>query len=193
MIALYKAFLDELSAEQYEAEYSKQPEWKKKHIDSFGSSTDKKRTLAGLVLLRRGVKELFGKENYSVAANRNGKPVLPFCRFSISHSGNLAVCAFGENEIGVDAERLRQIKPREKYKLFDEREAAYVNAGGAELAHRFFEIWTKKEAYVKMIGGVLADVADVCTISDELKNISFHTDYFENYVISVCESTVLAL
>ena len=42
---------------------------------------DKKRTLAGRFLLKNMIKEIYGREDFSLVFNENGKPLLDFCFF----------------------------------------------------------------------------------------------------------------
>ena len=46
---------------------------------------DRKRTLAGRYLLKKMIKEIYGREGFELSYNENGKPELDFCFFSISH------------------------------------------------------------------------------------------------------------
>ncbi|QIB69177.1 4'-phosphopantetheinyl transferase superfamily protein [Aminipila butyrica] len=70
--------------------------------------------------------------------------------FSISHSGELWVCLVAEVEVGVDIQVPKPL-PYEKLakRFFTETEAAYIRQGGLEA---FFQVWTRKEAYVKYTG-----------------------------------------
>ena len=79
---------------------------------------DTKRTLAGRILLKKMIKRLYGKEDFKLCYNENGKPLCDFCYFNISHSGDYAVCAVSEREIGVDTEQMLGFKKRERYMLF---------------------------------------------------------------------------
>ena len=88
-----------------------------------------------------------------------GKPYLPahpeIC-FSLSHSGNLTLCACGSRPVGVDIE---WIKPRQnqlpRYALTALEYAQYLEDGGGWPA--FYRRWTRKEAWCKYTGRGLAD------------------------------------
>lgn len=70
--------------------------------------------------------------------------------FNISHSQNLWVCGVSNQPVGVDVEFVRHrnySKLMEKY--FDQQEKIYVAKHGVE---SFFDIWTFKEAYSKLLG-----------------------------------------
>lgn len=150
---------------------------------------DKKRTLAGRLLLREMIKELYGREEFTVGFNENGKPILDFCNFSISHSGDIVVCAVSDFPIGVDIEQIKGFKKRERYMLFTPPENEYVNESDSE--NRFFTLWTRKEALIKARGGIIADAskAELVTADFELKDnydgFSLKTEIADGYVLSV--------
>jgi 4'-phosphopantetheinyl transferase len=80
----------------------------------------------------------------------------PAICFSLSHSGDLALCAVAEGrEIGVDVERIRPVS------AWREIAGRYFSAGenlalrslaGDQAGEAFFRGWTRKEAYSKALG-----------------------------------------
>ena len=71
---------------------------------------------------------------------------------SISHSGGLCLAAVSDSEIGADL----QLSDREERRMlalagryFSPDELVYVNESPAD---RFYEIWCKKESYLKYTG-----------------------------------------
>lgn len=83
--------------------------------------------------------------------NQNGKPYLtdyPKLYVNISHSGDWAMCAVSDREVGVDIQQHKNIRKGFAKRFFTEEERAYI----ADSKERFFEVWTKKEAYVKAVG-----------------------------------------
>ncbi len=113
-------------------------------------------------LLRKAV-GMYNKENnlgYSdleinkgeILKNEKGKPYFKsvFIHYSISHSRNLWICAVGENQVGIDIQNIKSAKTIEVAKrFFADQESEYVEQNGDE---SFFEIWTRKEAFVKYMG-----------------------------------------
>ena len=152
---------------------------------------DRKRTLAGRYLLKKMIKELYGREEFSLEFNENGKPYLDFCFFSISHSGDFAVCAVSDCPVGVDIERMKSFKQRERYMLFTQRESEYVNK--SDSPNRFYTLWTRKEAYVKAKGGVIADAAKTELVTPDFKlkdkydGFGFKTEKSDGYILSAAE------
>ena len=108
-------------------------------------------------------------ERFTIERQTKGKPYfkdMPDLHFSVSHSGDLFVCAFSELPVGVDiqeykkrpdeAERCRKIANR--FFHFDE-----IDALDADTVSAFYNIWTAKEAYVKYTGdGIDGDFSAFC-------------------------------
>lgn len=82
-----------------------------------------------------------------------GKPYFENCdiKFSLSHSGQMWMCAYSDNEIGVDIQEMKETASWEKIadRHFKSNEKAYVELWGID---GFFEIWSSKEAFGKMTG-----------------------------------------
>jgi len=88
-----------------------------------------------------------------------GKPTLEGIdglHFNASHSGTLLVCAVtAAGPVGVDIERLRPMPDARNIagRFFSTAEAQRVLAAPPEaIDARFFEIWTRKEAFLKATG-----------------------------------------
>ena len=152
-----------------------------------------KRTLAGRFLLTKMIKEIYGRENFTLFLNENGKPMLDFCFISISHSGDYAVCAVSDSPVGVDIERTGGFKRREKYMLFTPLESEYVNERDSE--NRFYTLWTRKEAYIKAKGVILTDaaktelVAPDFSLLDLYDGFRFTAEKSDGYIINAAEKT----
>ena len=107
--------------------------------------------------------------SFRIERQPKGKPYfpnLPDLHFSVSHSGEIFVCALSDFPVGVDiqeykkrpdeAERCRKIAAR--FFHFDE-----VDALDADTVSAFYNIWTAKEAYVKFTGdGIDGDFSAFC-------------------------------
>ena len=165
-------------------EYNRLSEYNKKRI-SIMRPQDKRRSLAGLILLRKKIAEVYGISEYEFTYNENGKPLLSFCCFSISHSGNYVVCAVSERPVGVDTEVIRDIPFRNDYRLFTLEEVVYVNESEKEHTLRFFEVWTKKEAYIKAKGLKLADGSGINVLN--CIDAEFSTETNGENMITLCK------
>ncbi len=146
-------------------------------------------------LCRKAVSEFCGTspDRIIFASGEYGKPyaVGLDVYFNISHSGDYAVCAVSDKEIGIDIEKIREINPKTFERFASEKETGYISSHKNGL----FEIWTLKEAYFKCIGTGLGT---------DIKNVSFDVakngilcsekgfecrfyDIDKNYICSVCE------
>lgn len=137
-------------------------------------SGDERRKAAGLLFgadrrrfaaARAALRVLLGRylrlppESLVFGRNPHGKPFLVEdrgVRFSVSHSGDLALLAFARGmEVGVDVEAVREIPGLDGIlaRSFSPREAAALRSlpdGARETA--FFSCWTRKEAFAKAKG-----------------------------------------
>lgn len=109
----------------------------------------------------RGIKIVFAKNEY-------GKPYVSgiykttkikmdiSLYFSVSHSGNMIICAVACFNIGADCQKpagdfetCKKITKR----YFSENENIFLsNFDSREYIDNFFKVWTKKEAYIKYTG-----------------------------------------
>ncbi len=94
-----------------------------------------------------------------------GKPTLseppahPEPRFNLSHSGDLAVVALADTEIGVDVEAHRPVPKLDALarRFFSEAERDRLASVAEEKRETLFlGIWTAKEAYLKAVGSGVA-------------------------------------
>ncbi len=81
-------------------------------------------------------------------------------RFNLSHSGDLAVCAVGTPRyLGIDVEKMRRVPDLQELanRFFSPEESNDLAAAPPGSTERsFFTCWTRKEAYIKAVGGGLS-------------------------------------
>ena len=117
--------------------------------------------IAGIELCREMIKQYFGVEFDSFRYNDNGKPFVDKegIFFNISHSKGRVVCAVSDKPVGVDIEKLTE-KPTEEIENFAKRYFVENEIFALERENyssvAFYEIWTRKEAYSKMLGSALS-------------------------------------
>ena len=119
--------------------------------------------------------------NTEIIKNEKGKPYfkhIPDLFFSISHTDGLTVIALSDCEVGIDVERIKKADLR-IIKRFLNEEAEYITEQDSD--RRFFEVWTKKEAYLKYTGYGLSGGLD----SVNVLKLPIKTFDYEDYVISV--------
>ncbi len=124
------------------------------HRDRFILARGALRTLIGSYLGEDPQKVRF-------VVGEKGKPALADAtvglQFNLSHSADRAVYAFALNcEVGVDIEKPRPVPEmmRIANRFFSPQEAAELESE-PEPARQdaFFRCWTRKEAYIKAVGG----------------------------------------
>lgn len=134
---------------------------------------DKNRSLGAGLLLDHGL-ALYGLQERSAEfeIGKWGKPSLkyhPKICFSVSHSGDYAICTIGDKPVGNDIERVKdgRLKVADRYFTTEELEWLYA-AGEEERILRMFRIWTMKESFLKATGrGMSLSLKDFAIRMDE--------------------------
>ncbi len=84
-----------------------------------------------------------------------GKPYLPDApdlHFSLSHSGDWAVCAVADVPVGVDLQQERPLRVSPARRFAPEERAVLAALPPEERSRRTFSLWACKEAYTKCTG-----------------------------------------
>lgn len=186
--------LSDFKDSEYELTYIKLSETRKARVDRYKRQDDKKRSLAGEILVNKLLDEKFDTKAILNVAE-NGCPFLSDSKYSVSiaHCNDVAVCAVSETPVGIDVEQIKEIS----YCLIDrvcvEDELNYVlqEAGinksdrkikDRDVLKRFFEIWTGKEAWFKKIGTGITDLKSVNVLSLDRK-VFVIDDYIVTIVV----------
>ena len=143
----------------------------------FAFERDRNRYIAARSCLRRLLGERLGERPQAVELvyGKRGKPALAprfaatGLRFNVTHCDDVAVYAFAhEREVGVDVEAVRPLRDADDVaeRFFSPREnIAYRALPAADRAQGFFNCWTRKEAFVKALGGGLHIALDRFDVS----------------------------
>ncbi len=108
-------------------------------------------------------------DDVQVERERMGKPYItvwgekPPDFFNLSHSSGAGAVIFSDCEVGLDIEILGKADAKVAENFFHKNEQKYLKESRdeAEYQRRFYEIWTKKEAYLKWNGtGLMGGLAD---------------------------------
>ncbi|HIZ08191.1 MAG TPA: 4'-phosphopantetheinyl transferase superfamily protein [Candidatus Eubacterium avistercoris] len=84
--------------------------------------------------------------------------------FSISHSGNFWMCAFGRGELGLDVQGSQKCSPKRlAERFFHPKEAEWLERNGYR---DFLQVWTAKESYLKYTGEGLTAGMDFFSTAD---------------------------
>lgn len=200
--AVYHEWLNRLPAER------------KERAESCRHAADQRRSLAGTLLVYKAFAAWQGSTqsasvqtavsqneasetpapDMAFAYGSDGKPYLPAYpqfHFSISHSGDYAVCAVSEKEVGVDIQEIRPVKTDIAKRFFTEAERAQIERAHMQTGHTqnakskhmlpdennymLFRIWSAKESYVKLTGRGMAEGLTTFTADMEAGRI-----YHEN-------------
>ena len=177
----------DLSDECYIHYYSLMSEEKKRRVDRFRFEDDKKRTVVGEMLARQSISEWCGVPEESIVfeISEHGKPYAKDLNveFNISHSADMVVCVSDDIPVGVDIEKIRPVDLNTAKRIFDEKEIRYIfecipdaedynHYLNDAVLQRFFELWTKKEAYGKLVGmGLFTETKAPATVKTWIENM----------------------
>ena len=121
-------------------------------------------SLLGYILLQRALIQYFDTNLEAITFLSSGKPILQLkdrsLSFNISHSKNLVGVVIGEgNTLGLDIEAFRKFdKVESAFSFFSSVEQkAILTAQNSDW--KLIELWSKKEALIKAIGGRMFDMA----------------------------------
>ncbi len=165
---------------------------RKASVQSYRNEYDKKRTVLGEHLARKGISDFLGIDGTEIRFERD-KQGRPFAvgldvDFNVSHSNELVVCAVSNERVGVDVECFRDIDLRVTKIACTEREKDFVFTAELpdEQRHNFFLIWTAKEAYLKFLGTGLTGLKSI-----EYDEIKPYCEVFVDgqYIITVYQNT----
>lgn len=135
---------------------------------------DKNRSLGAGLLLDHAL-AVYGLQERSVEYEIGewGKPALkyhPEIFFSLSHSGDYAICTIGDAPVGNDIEYVKDGRLKVADRFFAEEELAWlyeVETTG-ERTQRMFRLWTMKESFLKVTGrGMSLSLKDFVVHMDE--------------------------
>jgi len=109
---------------------------------------------AGLLLVQALREEGLRPADYTVSSRgRPFFPSLPDFQFSLSHSGETAMCGVSAQPIGCDIEKARPFDVHLAERFFHPDEWAYLSSLPQDAREEgFFRLWTRKESYMKALG-----------------------------------------
>lgn len=163
---------------------------KKSRLDSYKSDIDKKLGLYADLLVRVAIHQDLDMENGDIRFGTNSydKPFLlnnQDYHFNTSHTHNMIAVAVSDKPVGVDVEKIREIDFGVAKRFFSENELNYIKESQDQEFKRFFEIWTKKEAYVKYIGKGLFVPLNSFDVTDRSLSEHFYTVGYGKYIINL--------
>ncbi len=159
-------------------------------LNNYQNCVSRRTSLYAEVFLRCKIIELLGIRNSEIIFEHNkfGKPYLkgyPDFHFNISHSHEAVAIGFSDVPIGVDIEKMRKCNMSLAGKFFTDEENTYIDEC-KKTDTAFFEIWTKKEAYLKYDGvGLSCDFSTISVFEENIRHLT-QTHFWKDYVVSIC-------
>ena len=172
------------------------PPDRQRELAALASDPDRKLGLYAELLVRSQINESLGLGNDRIVFEKqeHGKPYLkgnPEFYFSLSHTKNAIAAAFSECEVGVDLERVKAIDCRVAKRAFSPKEQTHVlSHQNKDLA--FYEVWTRKEAYLKWTGTGLSAPLNSFDTYDAENSDRIYTREAGAYVLSVCCESIVS-
>ncbi len=165
MLNVYIADLTGLE-ESYEEKVNILHQARTDKLNTYKMPADRVRSLGAGLLLEKGLEDYLqvciprdeqGRYIIEYAYGSQGKPYLkdyPDIYFSLSHSGNMAVLALSDGEVGIDVQENRGYSERLAKRFYHEYEMKMLEKQDSvsECEKLFYQIWTGKEAYIKYTG-----------------------------------------
>lgn len=152
-------------------------------------------SLVGSVLMRVAAAKALGVPSAGVSVFRDeaGKPYVNRGGIfvSLSHSGDLCVCAVCDRPIGIDIEYTKEKFPEKvARKYFNNFDRLILDADG-DMTHDalLYILWTRKESVLKCSGKGLSALSSA---SEEGYSIKSGV-VFGKYAVSVCVGNVLKI
>ena len=144
------ATLSDFTDDEYRTAYAALSPSRRARINRITHPHRRQQALAGECLAKRLIAQFASVEQPVIHTTEAGKPFVEIdgVHFSIAHSGDIVVCAVDSRPIGIDIERVKTVDNKLIKRVCTPEEIAFVG----EDATAFCEVWTAKEAFVKMIG-----------------------------------------
>lgn len=132
----------------------------------------------------------YGLKNPKIIRTNEGKPYTDSkidgrnIYFSVSHSAGYFVCVIDDVEIGIDVQAIRNVSAEKiSNRYFTDKERDYMSHNGRE---GFFSLWTRKEAYSKLIGTGLREVIKGSEVVDRDDLLFIDMQLEKNVFCSIC-------
>lgn len=190
--------VSQIDKTQLDLWFNEMSEEKKKSVLKLQKAETANQRIVADAVVRSALSEISGIKTDKIVFSTNefGKPYAENVNayFSVSHSGDAVICAVSERPVGIDIERIRDVRFKTAERFATAEELEYIG----ENTERFFEIWTLKEAYFKCIGtGLDANIKNVSFRINGSKIECSEKGYefgflkaSEGYCCSICEKFV---
>lgn len=182
--------------ELYNAAYGIVTEERRKKINSLCVKSDRILSMGAELLLIYGLRQQgIDIKETEYRYNEYGKPYLYHggqkLHFNLSHSGDMAVCAFSSMEVGCDIERISDIKIKIAERFFGAEEYNLIEKEADESGRRdmFYRLWTLKESFIKAAGtGMSLSFKSFCVLPSFKGTVrhNFNEETYYYQEIDIC-------
>lgn len=96
-----------------------------------------------------------GERINDIEYRKHGKPYLNHTNFhfNLSHSCHYVVCAYADEAIGIDLQRIKKDIPKHTRKILSSEEIEYLDTlKEDEKIIAFYQLWSRKESLIKWDG-----------------------------------------
>ncbi len=177
--------IEEIDVEQALSVVSEQ---RRQYALHYRQQQDRRLSLAVYLLLCKALKTEYGiTKPPEFTFGPHGKPTLrdhPDIHFNLSHCPRAALCVVSDQPVGCDIECVPAELDMDlcRYCCTDEETAAILASDNPTLA--FTELWTKKEAYMKLTGEGLT--SHFSFLASHFSLLNSYTSLDRSYVYTVC-------
>ena len=210
MIQLYLLETEKLNNDEiFTKYYNRLSPYRKEKTDKMRMRKDKNLSLAVGIIIDTYLKRInMNEKDMHYSSEEYGKPYfenLKNLHFNASHSGEIALCAFSDNEVGCDIEIISKSNTDLAKRFFARGEYEFIistnekcNDKYSQQTERFYRIWTLKESFLKLTGEGISNGLDTFEIRFKndntptvIKNSTLLPFYFKeysfkNYRIALC-------
>lgn len=150
MTAVYTLDVRTLGNEMWDAAFRLLPTERLEKATALWSKNAQKQSMGAGLLLRYTLLQA-EIAPVSLEYDSSGKPTLPKNNISVSlsHSGSWAACVLSDRATGIDVQDMTEGDQTLLLKYFHRDEREFVRQGGTA---RFYQIWCRKECYIKAFG-----------------------------------------
>lgn len=179
-------------------------EKRRAHIQKRINPIPARLSLGAGILLHIAMKEEGLLSHYDkIKYGEHGKPYLdsvPF-HFSLSHSGQYAICAYDTVPLGADIQKKKEKLPAHLERILSEQEMKQLSTlEDSAKSDFFYKIWTRKESLSKYDGrGLKISLQDI-TANDSICSFENKMLHFLDlnilqpyYAISICSEKEIIL
>lgn len=210
MIQLYLLETEKLNNDEiFTKYYNRLSPYRKEKTDKMRMRKDKNLSLAVGIIIDTYLKHInMNEKDMHYGIEEYGKPYfenLKNLHFNASHSGEIAICAFSDTEVGCDIEIISKSNTDLAKRFFTRVEYEFIISANeksnniySQQAERFCRIWTLKESFLKLTGEGISNGLDTFEIRFKndntptvIKNSTLLPFYFKeysfkNYRIALC-------